>query len=148
VNDYLNKTQKQIHATVYRDQAEQICEYEALKFVISKEGDKYMANTPMRCRNSIRKGYNLVKSNSPFCKYTVWQKEPNGFVFTGETRKIYSYYVVKTVLQRDFRLDSDMDNNSKMIFNESVEFIKNLMIPEEFDNWATVMNCVREQINF
>lgn len=127
LNDFLNKTQKQIHATSDLFQAKDVCESAALNFVLSKEGDKYKNNSPFRTRSGIKKGYNLVVSRSPFCKFTVLLKHPDGVFYSGNVQKIYTYYIVKIQNNRsDLRYTSDMTEDQKAYYCYAVDSLKQI----------------------
>lgn len=96
INDFTTGAQRVVCQLGYFNEAKDVCEETALKIVLDKEGVKYLDKTPvMRTKQTLLKGYNLVKSNSKFYKFVIYEKTPNGVFYTGQVRKLYTVFIVK-----------------------------------------------------
>lgn len=92
VNDFVEKKQtEQFHNLRFLD-AKEICQELVVEFVTKLEGIRYLKKPVFYKKNALPKGYSIVdKSRDFYCKYTVFYKEPDGIVFSGNVKKIMSF---------------------------------------------------------
>lgn len=117
VNDFLNNLQYEKYVgKSYMDVSERCLHY-AIKVVMAHEGSRYLAKPIFYTKSTLIKGYSIVNnSNSLFTKYTVYKKEPNGFIYTGETKKICSFMSFKCGQRELIRTVSEMTEQWKNEF--------------------------------
>lgn len=103
-------------------------------FVLSNEGAKYNYNkyiSAKRRAKNLPNGYSISKSAGYFPKYTISFKEPNGYLYYGELKKIFTVFIVKIPIVHLPRDKSKMDVHVKAQYNECVRELKMNIIPEE-----------------
>lgn len=89
IDDYREQKQKICEAPGYFLEAKELCEEMALNFIIQQEGLKYLT-----AKKPVKKGYFMVKEETAFSfKVVVFYKNPNGYIYSGETERIAEYKV-------------------------------------------------------
>ena len=118
ITNYVNKTQKEFCQIAYLDRATEVCEIEALKFVVGKEGEKYLRK-PLRVKGYLPAGYSVVKSGNDFIgKYTVYHKEKNGYLLSGAVKKIMVFETIRCEPTEWFLRESQMTiENQESLMN-------------------------------
>ncbi len=94
INDYeINKQFAHCRTTEYHI-AVDCCKKAAERFVVGKEGKRYMDGKIYFNKAEVKKrGYFLtIKENTFSVKINVYYKEPNGAIYSGDVRKIKQFY--------------------------------------------------------
>lgn len=117
INDYENG--KQFEYNRYAEYAHAIedCIHAAKKFVIDKEGKRYLDTKIFFEPSEVKKrGYFLSKKTFKFgVKITIYYKEPNGVIYSGNVTKIRQYYTA------EIKHDGKLKNNYEHIFNNCLK---------------------------
>lgn len=93
--NYQNGGQIEHEKICYLDRATENCELLALKYVVGKEGEKYL-NKPFRNKLRLPVGYSVVKKNTEFySKYTIYHRERDGYIYAGKTVKVIKFFTFK-----------------------------------------------------
>ena len=98
VNDFVNNKQQTLLRTDEYNMAVDRCKSAAEHFLALKEGSRYMGGKIYFNKNEVKKrGHFLTyKDNGFFIKITVYYKEPNGAIYSGEVKKIKEFYTAFT----------------------------------------------------
>lgn len=98
--DLEKKEQKKIDQAPYQIEANELCLIHAENYVIAKEGIKYMNKPLWKKTEIIKHGFYIVEGQSDFNKkYCIFKKERNGFLYTGELKKVGYFQVFKTTYE-------------------------------------------------
>lgn len=94
INNYEKGEQYEYSRHTQYSSAEEDCVFAAKRFVLDKEGKRYLDTKVFFDKNEVKKkGYFLTRKELPFgVRITIFYKEPNGIVITGAIRKIRQYY--------------------------------------------------------
>lgn len=95
--DLDKKDQRIIDRYPYLLEANEACLIHAEKFVISKEGVRYLTKPIWLKSEIIKHGHYITESKANFHKkYNIFKKERNGIIYSGELKKIGYFQVFKT----------------------------------------------------
>ena len=100
INDFENNKQYLSPSVAHYSGAIDMCEDFAFKYILAREGERYFQTvSPWRVKNYIKKGYGICrKSNIVATKLTVFRKDPNGFILSGQLKKMIQFQTVKIEL--------------------------------------------------
>jgi hypothetical protein len=131
INDYKNGKQTVCRNTFgYFLEAVEYCEQLAFNFIAEKEGTKYFERSTVYkpSKFSIKKGYGLtIKKNGFMTKITIFLKEPNGYVLSGELKKVIQFTT--------FREKSEFVRPQIETLDEDQEYIRAQLVD-------LVTNCI------
>ena len=127
--NHQTKTQTELYKICYLDRAIELCEIEAINFVVAKEGEKYLKRAFYRKAN-LPEGYSIVKNNNDFMgKYTVYFREKNGYLLRGEVKKIMTFITFKVQPEPLCERISYMSTDAKENFSYCISYIdENVMM--------------------
>lgn len=95
--DLEKQEQKKIDSAPYQMEANELCLIYAERYVVAKEGIKYMIKPLWKKSEIIKHGYYITQGKADFNKkYCIFKKEKNGFLYTGELKKVGYFQVFKT----------------------------------------------------
>jgi hypothetical protein len=145
ITDYVNGKQSVYPESFpYYLEAVDALEQLGFTFIREKEGEKYFERLPIYKFNKfyIKKGYGLcIKKNGFMTKITIFQKEPNGFVISGNLKKIIQFTTFKEkrvfVPADEEELDYDQLSIKREITNMVLDNIPRLEMTDEKKNEDT-----------
>lgn len=138
IKDYENKQSRFTNPVAHYSTAMDACEDLAFKFIWNREGERYFKSFPpsafpSKQKNAIKKGYALIrKEDSIGLKLTVYYKEPNGFILSGELKKIIQFQTIQTgakMPEDGVARESEMEEFWLNLFDRVVEIL-NKAVPE------------------
>ncbi len=98
--NYVDGSQVDHGEICYLDRANDLCEQYALNYVVSKEGEKYL-DKPFRNKKKLPFGYSVVKKTTAFSsKYTVYFREKDGYIYSGNIYKVIKYFTFKAASKK------------------------------------------------
>lgn len=98
--DYENEKIKDLCNIAYIDRAKDLCSCLALNYVLSKEGLNYLQKK-ITDKYKVKKGYFMITKEKPFyMKISIYNKELNGYLYSGELKKIRQYITVSVNLPK------------------------------------------------
>lgn len=98
INDYEKVLQLPANGDYfYLTDARDACIYLATEYILKFEGARYLNRLFYSPAEIRRRGYYLVKEDTALMtRVTVYYKEPNGLIYSGELRAVREYITCKT----------------------------------------------------
>lgn len=123
VNNFEKNKQQIVGSAPYFLEACELCEALALDIILNLEGLRYLAGPIYKQKGALKKGHYLTIKKSPFfIKVSVWRKEVNGFVFSGDLKKILEFHTVEMPAIHEIREpNEDFDKNAFLYVLEELE---------------------------
>ena len=128
INDFENGKQYLSAPVAHYSSAIDACESLAFDYILAREGERYFTASPnpWRYKAYIKKGHGIVRKQSAVStKLTIFRKEPNGFIYSGELKKIIQFQTVKIKTKRPEPRRSEMLEEMRDLFDYSIAEIKN-----------------------
>ena len=96
IDDYTKMRQSTTYPMAHYSKCLGFMEELSEKYIFLLEGAKYFEKPLYRKRSEITKGHALVREDYGFyCKITVYRREPRGYIYSGDLKKIVEFTTVR-----------------------------------------------------
>jgi hypothetical protein len=131
IKDYENKKSLITEPVAHYSSSLDACEDLAFKFILSREGERYFVPfftkgvSLYKEKTAIKKRYTISRKEDCLgLKLTIFHKEQNGFILSGELKKIIQFQTLKVRPRPHPLRDSMMTENWRECFDEVVRMLK------------------------
>lgn len=135
INDFENNKQHLSPPVAHYSCAIDTAEDMAFKYISNREGERYFTSSPSPWRNKayIKKGYGICrKQNLISTKLTIFKKCPNGFIYSGDLKKMIQFQTVKIETAAPIQRFSEMEEEWYGAFSRCVDEInRTVSVTEE-----------------